>query len=369
MAAGTAFSPKSSRIETWEPYAWNLGSEAIDNIIMNIDDSRSGGQGYTLRRRFQDASSDGAFEACSPAAFEELAAGNGVVCVLTHSSGPGNRLSAVGALPANPRDARSRAAARQAAKAWQKGLAAKQGTRISWRPDLDVWSVDITSRWVAANWAPACRDNRAITVMLSCYSAVGKRSLMNAIGGRFRIGWADAPSKYPADMDLLFKRLSGADAGGSLRVSDEAMQAGGFADAVRYGSDGPTTLGPAVKFAAADNVRPVGPGVGYEGSGYIVFDTCCDDTIPAAMAVTFAIGGAVRITNLAWERDAATGKAYKIRFDYSALPSSSYIVWGRANADFVIAEGGGMQKLTGDSLATYDTWPANPGDFTWFFSE
>lgn len=368
LGTDVAFSPRSNRVGTWEPYAWGLGSQAIDNIILSIDDSQGGGQGYTLRRRIQDTRRDGDGEACTPAAFEEFAAGNGVLCVLTHASGFGNRLSALGVAPDNPRDARSRAAARATALAWRNRLAAKRGTRISWRPDLEVWSVDAASRWVAANWAPACRDNRALTVMLACYSAVGRRSLMNAIGGRFRIGWADAPSKYPADVDLLFQRLSGAAAGSSLRVSDDAMRAGGFADAVRHGSDGPTTLGPAVRYPAAVNAQPNGPGAGCLGAGHVAFDTYCDDSVPAELALTFAIGGAIRITNIAWERDPATGKAHRIRFDYSASPSSDYIVWGRTNADWVMAEGGGGQRLRGDSLASYESWPGQPGDFTWFFT-
>jgi len=369
-AAGTgpAFSPKSNQIETWEPYAWSLRSEAIDNIIANIDGSRGDGQGYTLRRRLQDKSYGLDAAACTPAAFGQVAAGNGVVCLLAHSSGPGDSFSAVGFGPDNPRNAKSRNAARKLATAWRKSLAARNGTRVSWRPDLDVWSVDVNARWVAANWAPACRSNRAITVLLSCYSAFGRHSLMEAAGGRFRVGWADAPSKYPADMDLLFKRLCGAASDGSLRISDDAARAGGFADAVRFGSDGPTTLGPAVRYPPAENVSPWGPGAGYAGTGHIVFDTYCDDSVPAVLALSFAIGGAIQITNVEWERDQTTGKAYKIRFDYAAAASSSYIVWGRANADEVTAEGGGGQKLTGESLAPDQDWPANPGDFTWFFA-
>ena len=355
-------------MESWEPYAWDLGSVAIDKIIMDIDGSRGDGQGYTLRRRMQDKRNDLDCQACTPAAFGALADGSGVLCVLAHSSGHGDSFSAVGIGPDNPRSASSRAAARKVAVAWRKGLAVMKDARVSWRPDLDAWSVDVASRWVAANWAPACQKNKAITVMIVCYSAVGKHCLMNAAGGRFRVGWADAPSRYPGDMDLLFKRLSGAASDGSLRVSDDAAKAGGFADAVKFGSAGPTTLGPSVKFPPADNVSPWGPGAGYAGTGRIVFDTYCDDSVPAELVLSFAIGGAVRITNVEWVKDQRGGKAHEIRFDYSALPSFNYIVWGRANADQVMAAGGGGQKLTGESLAPNQYWPANPGDFTWFFT-
>jgi len=104
---------------------------------------------------------------------------------------------------------------------------------------------------------------------------------------------------------------------------------------------------------------------GLRGSGFVAFDTHCDNTKPADQVLTATPSGLLRVFNIKWVED------HKITFDYEA--TGGYTVTMKVKQALLVAEGGADLRLDGGTLdaqgnGDYGVAP-NEDDFTWIFSQ
>jgi len=111
-------------------------------------------------------------------------------------------------------------------------------------------------------------------------------------------------------MEKLFGRMNGdlpEGSQGTKRKAGDAVAEGGFSANFNNIGEDDTTLCP-----APEDWSPTGSGNGASGTGYIEFDTHCDNGESATAALTDeGYSGDITISKVAWDSD------YKLTFSYS----------------------------------------------------
>jgi hypothetical protein len=183
------------------------------------------------------------------------------------------------------------AAGQAACDAW-RGSEANM-TTVEWPGNC--YTVRVSSKWLAANWAGTANANRLIAMWSICYSAtgnpgLGETSVKEAAGGRWRSGYINPTDENEARTlnQRFLGRMNGSTDNAQKRTAGEAWDSGsGYtSNAHNAQMDGNnwTTLCPSPMLQA--QVFPTSdPGRTY-GWGCIIFDTYMNNTIAAADALT-----------------------------------------------------------------------------------
>ncbi len=306
--AGTAYSPKKSWLEIWEPFKYEFTAPNVaDKVEDRVHDES---QGYKIvYRRYDDDASDTTVGTCTRTNWDAVPVGTGVVVVVTH--GNAGFMCGVGVGTVNS------AAGDDYAQAWKAAGSDNADMIVDyWDRSADgetsLWTVDVYSAWYGRNWQADHNSHRAIVVLVTCHGSevpAGGSSVLSKVGGRVRIGWPR--EMYPtgsddkSDVDNLFGRMNGrlpAAAQGSKRKFGDAWGDFPKDTGITYqvetgGLD--TTLCPSVESVAATC-----------GVCTIVFDTHCDDN-QAIGSVVSAVGTNATVGTKAWADD------HTITIDYT----------------------------------------------------
>jgi hypothetical protein len=166
-------------------------------------------------------------------------------------------------------------------------------------------------------------------------------------------------------MKLLFGRMNGTLESGLARRAGDAFGRDEFCFGFGICGEPATTLCPSVEHGGSTDslVQPLGWQVAHK-SGFVVFDTHCDNTVPPAQVLQKTdIRGTSILSNLTWAAD------NKITFDVYFCPGTT--VKMDVVATQLKAEGGGEQRLDGGYMGyngqgIYGIAP-NTDNFTWWF--
>jgi len=366
--AAVVYSPTKSRLNIWEPFYYDADflGQTGNTVVARI---LTVSQGYTTVERFQDTFDDLNPDGCPRAAWDTFAVSAGVALVDSH--GGAGEIVAIGF------NGRSLGQEKSAAKKWiRSGLKPTGSTMYEEvSPSRNHWQVSVMPDWFATNWFPGFNTNRSIVILAACETATS--DLLQKIGGRSRFGYSACISGVTIREDLvkLFDRMNGTKGISGPGTSRKAEIAYDFRTGYSNSftlleNAGTTTLCPSVEHPNEDQelidlLKPYDRYAGLKGSGYVTFDTHCDNTKPADQVLTATPSGTARVFNIKWVDD------YKITFDYEA--TEGYTVTMKVNQSLLLAEGGAPLHLDGGSVdqdgeGEYGVAP-NEDDFTWTFSQ
>ncbi len=362
-----AYTPKKNKLKMWEPFRWQRGSLAGDNIVKRVVGEK---QGYSpdVARYFDDTARDTQAGTCQPDVFTSFPNDNGIALVLTH----GHKGYFVAAGFGNT------AADQTAANNWRNGLADKENISVKYNSVLKIYVVRAWPAWLTRRWQPAFNNNRSIVVMMNCYSNASSSSgrITDAVGGRTRFGYnkySYGGGKSARDMDVLFGNMNGRlpeERQGLLRKAGYAIKGPFETKGFKLRGSKWTTLCPSVENPPKDHVKPVGPGAGRSGRGFVEFDTHCDTSVDLEELLVCETKGGWKISDRQWDGDTI------VRFKYSTDciaeddKAKMIVRW-----EHLKAEGGGGQKLDGgEEIAECEYLPDKEGvapnkdNFVWKFS-
>ena len=174
-------------------------------------------------------------------------------------------------------------------------------------------------------------------------------------------------------MDVLFGNMNGElpeERQGLLRKAGFAIKGPFETEGFKLRGSKWTTLCPSVENKPKDHVKPVGPGAGRSGPGFVEFDTHCDTSVDLEELLVCETKGGWKISDRHWDGDTI------VRFWYSTDciaeddKAKMIVRW-----EHLKAEGGGGQKLDGgEEIAECEYLPDKEGvapnkdNFVWKFS-
>ncbi len=405
---GAAVCPSKNAFVAWEPFYWHRAfngksANIVNNMIVEkivVDENNPPEhQGYRILRYrggIQDVNGNILFESgigeCTRFAFDTLANEAGVLLIDTHGNigsvigvtGP-RFFNQIGGLPIAPDEIDQ----------WRNNdanMSIKQRTE----DNDDCWIITVKNNWFSANYKETLNSNQAIVCVSACHSAEPLKdnngnfvelkdedgniipmtgndglnvdeSVVDACGGRFRLGYIGSPMTDEAENDIrvIFGRMSGVlpvnpdSALGTLRLStpaDVATSEGkkvytdlmrkdmglrrmlsGFTPTgpkkpvkfvMQQSSDGkPTTLCPAVAVTPTMRIdfssepksatakvfpAPATQNAARVANGFVEFDTECDTNVPASEVLVADQGCSVVLNNVRWVGNS------RIEFGYTA---------------------------------------------------
>jgi hypothetical protein len=261
----------------------------------------------TATNRFRDHAGAGNKPCTFPGLVNEMVKGG---VVLFHSHGPERAQGLVALKYLN--------SMRQAA-AWitdpqtqqlypsAAGLVVEDGTKLGDRPGK--WGVYAPAAWFAANWRTPLTTNEPIVMFMSCFSAVGRPSIMLSAGGRATSGYLNAVGHNDVvrDTKRILQRLTGQavvglpnEARGLSRTWGRALLANGLS--AGFASSGGelskwATLNPApARFPCTNGqgqlqyIQAAFKAVDGEGAGFAGYFKKGDRDIPCMKSVESANG-------------------------------------------------------------------------------
>ncbi len=361
-ATGYSYSPRKHLLKIWEPCLWDrsiITTGPGDMIVAAIDQAGKFSQGYVVDR-YQDKDKDDSYAECERDAWDAFATDTGIGFVNSH----GCKRLVVGVAVGTTKSQKS------LANAWRfRAGSDHRAIKVDWWEDKGIYTCDVKNHWFRRNWRDTFNTNRSIVVVQSCDSAAGFKSVVKSCGGRIGFGYPDgvANSDGVHNNKFLFGRMNGTLLDAKKRRAGDAYAAGDFYRGFRRIGNDDTTLCPSVMNDEEGKVRvrPVGSGAGRAGTGWVIFDTFCDTSVPAEEALTYKIkkGKKVTISNIRWGANELV-----IFFDYKTDCITHYIVEMTAHGDKVRAEGGGELYLDGGTPEEEGVAP-NGDPFIWTFEE
>ena len=216
----------------------------------------------------------------------------------------------------------------------------------------DCYTVRVSSKWLAANYASTLNANKSITFWDICYSATGnpsqgEASVMEAAGGRWRIGYINPTyeSQCTTVNTKFLERMNGTTDNAEKRTAGEAYDnKSGYPSNVQMDGNDWTTLCPAPM--TDDPFFPgTVPGNRY-GWGCTIFDTYMRDAEAAGSAL-IGISGTTAYSPH-WAGDTSYGK-FILGFSYDKTGGTGQTV--RAVADHCKnADPDGGREMDGDRV-------------------
>lgn len=316
-------------------------------------------EGYPTVLRYQDKHKDNNYDGCTREKWDSFPTDAGIGFVSSH----GGKRFVVAVAVGTTKSQKS------LANAWRfRPGSDHRAIRVDWWNTMGVYTCDVRNHWFRRNWYGTFNANRSIVVIESCKSAAGWKSVVKSCGGRIGFGYPDgvANSDGVHNNALLFGRMNGTLCEALKRRAGDAYAAGDFYRGFRRTGNDDTTLCPSVMNDEEGKVRvrPVGSGAGRSGTGWVLFDTFCDTSVPAEEALTYEVKkGKVTISNRRWGANELV-----IFFDYYADCITHYVVEMTAHGDKVRAEGGGELYLDGGTPEKEGVAP-NGDSFIWTFEE
>jgi len=231
--------------------------------------------------------------------------------------------------------------------------------------------VEVSSDWLAANWAATLNANKSIALWSICFSATGnaatgEAAVKEAAGGRWRSGYKQPTNMGEAQFvnKKFLERMNGTTDAADKRTAGEAWdggngyQYGGRLNVQMDGNDW-TTLCPCPM--ADDEVFPTAdPGERY-GWGCVIFDTYMNSTIPAGDALIKVAGGSTY--QHGWVPN--THGTFSLGFDYDKTDGAATDMRA-VGKECKNGDPDGGRRLDGNREKPNDT-DATPDDKNWSY--
>jgi len=199
-----------------------------------------------------------------------------------------------------------------------------------WSQGIDLWGAFVQSDWVNTYWKNSLEQNRAITILSSCYSYTN--GMVEACKGGIAFGYNNLSYEYNSieNEKQLFKRMNGTIDGGQYReASDAYIHMPVHLDAFMYRANCLITLCLTLK----SRYPEAGATVGLQGDGWFEVDTYCDATVPindvdfnhSPIAFEWTNPG-LSITNVRWDDPDGDGLSNKIVFHWESTSNNTVTV-------------------------------------------
>lgn len=213
------------------------------------------------------------------------------------------------------------------------------------------WYVEVSSKWIDANWKAGMNANRTIGMWSICYSASdnpgeGESSVKEATGGRWRSGYWNPTDEAEAQTvnKTFLERMNGTTDSARKRTAGQAYDTGaGYTANLKMDGNNWTTLCPA---PLADNADfPDGTAGNRKGWGCFIFDTYMCSTSAATDALLNITG--CPTTNHRWFGN--VDGYFGLGFDFDKTGGAATTM--RAVADKCRNEGGADgRRMDGDRV-------------------
>jgi hypothetical protein len=309
---------------------------------------------------YQDGTgaADNDFQDCSWSNYYWGMKNCGAFCVISHG-GPGAHYAVY---------AEDSSAGQAACDAW-RGTEADM--RTEWITDgYDYfYTVRVSSKWLAANYASTLNSNKSITFWDICYSATGNPTegelpVKEAAGGRWRIGYKGPTNEAEATTvnEKFLKRMNGTTDDTKKRTAGKAWDGGnGYTTNAAMDGNDWTTLCPAPMLDADYPVWPDSDPGNRKGWGCVIFDTYMSHT-NADDALIKVSGGTTSNHRWAGEPD-----DFILGFDYDktdGIATTMRAVGAECRCDGPYYGDG--RRMDANRVAPNDT-DANPENREWSY--
>ncbi len=191
-----------------------------------------------------------------------------------------------------------------------------------WNQNVALWGAFVHSDWVDAYWKNTLENNKAITILSSCYSYTN--NMVESCKGGIAFGYnaSSYEDNSISNEKGLFKRMNGQwDNGNYREASDAYLHMPNHYDAFMYSANNLMTLCPAPQSKYPDN----GDVVSNAGTGYFDIDTWCRigsnqiiDPTSSSTPIWFETQGNIQVSNVHWDNPEGSSTnlmAHKIVYD------------------------------------------------------
>jgi hypothetical protein len=344
-----AYSPGNLKLRIWEPCVFELGDAGGDEVVADLTGTSS--QGY-VPWRWQDTVDDDSVGDCTRARWDAMC-DSGITYSWSHAGSNSYR-----AVQADSNDV---------LHDWADGDGDGFDDDNVTVSESSPKRASVNHTWFDDNWESTHDGNKSIVILAGCNTD----GLAVHVGGRAAFGYTTLVNvlQVASDMEKLFKRMNGTwptGDPGSMRTVWLAWDVGdGYNNLDLVATGGDTTLCPAVK-----DYGPKDDTGGSSGTGFVEFDTHCDDSVdPNDILSAAPISGSLNIGHFRWAVENFVTLDYKLKFKY-CQGNAYYKYKVTVDAWELVAKGGGELMLDGNQNPSGSDHKApNGDDFVWIFEK